>query len=91
MNKVVFCGLLAATAAGAATPASSAPVGDDTGSLYLSPMAQYSLMDPRRDSKDTFGYQVGLGGNFAPHAALEFNYGNLSSKLKGFPSNFGPS
>jgi OmpA-OmpF porin, OOP family len=91
MNKVVLGGLLAATAAGAATPASSAPVGDDTGSLYLSPMAQYSLMDPRRDSKDTFGYQVGLGGNFAPHAALEFNYGNLSSKLKGFPSNFGPS
>ena len=59
MKKVVLGGLLAATAAGAvgaATPTSSGPVGDDTGSLYLSPMAQYSLMDPRRDSKDTFGY-----------------------------------
>jgi OmpA-OmpF porin, OOP family len=91
MKRVVLGGLLAATAAGAATTASGAPVGDDTGSLYISPLVQYSLMDPRRDSKDTFGYQVGLGDNFAPHAALEFNYSTLSSKLKGFSSSFGPS
>jgi OOP family OmpA-OmpF porin len=94
MKKVVLGGLMAATAAGAvgaATPTSSGPVGDDTGSLYISPMVQYSLMDPRRDSKDTFGYQVGLGDNFAPHAALEFNYSTLSSKIKGFSGSFGPS
>jgi OOP family OmpA-OmpF porin len=82
---------LAATAAGMANSASSAPAGDDTGSLYISPLAQYSLMDPRRDSKDTFGYQVGIGDNFSPHAALEFNYGTLSSKLKGYTGSFGPS
>jgi OmpA-OmpF porin, OOP family len=93
MNKVVLGGLLAATAtaAGAAPPAGNAPIGDDTGSLYLSPMVQYSLMDPRRDSKDTFGYQVGLGDNIAPHTALEFNYSTLSSKIKGYTSSFGPS
>ncbi|MEA3197296.1 MAG: outer membrane protein beta-barrel domain, partial [Gammaproteobacteria bacterium] len=91
MHRVIWSGLLAATAAGMANSASSAPAGDDTGSLYISPLAQYSLMDPRRDSKDTFGYQVGIGDNFSPHAALEFNYGTLSSKLKGYTGSFGPS
>jgi OmpA-OmpF porin, OOP family len=90
MNRTILGGLLVATVA-ACAPALSAQPYDDTGSLYMSPLGQYSIMDPRRDSKDAFGYQLGLGANIAPNAALELDYGNISSKLKGYSSNFGPS
>ena len=75
----------------ASAPALSAQPYNDTGSFYISPLGQYSIMDPRRESKDAFGYQVGLGANIAPNVALELDYGSISSKLKGYSSNFGPS
>jgi outer membrane protein OmpA-like peptidoglycan-associated protein len=56
---------------------------DDTGAWYLSPMAQYTLLDHRRDSKDGYGYQVGLGYDFSPHVAAEFAIGNGSFHLRG--------
>ncbi len=90
MNRTILGGLLVATVA-ASAPALSAQPYNDTGSFYISPLGQYSIMDPRRESKDAFGYQVGLGANIAPNVALELDYGSISSKLKGYSGNFGPS
>src|SRR5260221_3813841 len=51
MKRVVLGGLLAATAAGAATTASGATLGDDTRSLHISPLVQYSLIDAMTGSQ----------------------------------------
>ena len=88
MKRTFLGGLLVAIATGSA-PALSAQPYNDTGSLYMSPLGQYSIMDPRRDSKDAFGYQIGLGDNIAPNAALELDYGNVSSELKGYSGSMG--
>ena len=45
---------------------------------------QYSLLDDKRISKDDFGFQGGLGYNFAPNFALEIDYSTGSFKLKDF-------
>ena len=80
-------GLFAATAAcpGAAAGAAPGGDGDDAGSFYVNPMAEYSLMDDKRPVGDAFGFQAGLGVNVASHAALELNYGDIRSKLQGYP------
>jgi outer membrane protein OmpA-like peptidoglycan-associated protein len=92
MQRTFLGGLLVATAAVASTAAGAAPgEGDDVGSFYVSPMAEYSLMDDKRLAGDAFGFQAGLGVNVAPHAALELNYGDIRSKLRGYPSNQTPS
>jgi outer membrane protein OmpA-like peptidoglycan-associated protein len=80
MNRVILSAVLAATSA--ASGAFAADVYNDTGSWYLSPMGTYSLMDRDRLSKDDFGYQVGIGTNFAPNWAGEVNYSNGSYKIR---------
>jgi OmpA-OmpF porin, OOP family len=83
-------GLIAAVSA-ATTPAIAADVWSDTGAVYIDPMLQYTLLDSKRISKDDFGLQAGLGYNFAPNLALEFDYGSGSFKVKGYEGSFGPS
>jgi len=83
MKRVILGGLLAATAAasGSVLAAGTGAPGDDTGAWYVSPMAQYSLMDKDRASRDEFGFQIGVGKNFTPNWAGELNYSNGSFKI----------
>jgi OmpA-OmpF porin, OOP family len=67
MKRVLLCGLLGA----AAPAASNALVLDDTGAWYVSPMAQYTFLDSNRHAKDTTGYAIAGGENFAPDWAAE--------------------
>jgi len=91
MKRVILGGLIAAAcAAGASQSAMAADGYDDTGAWYLSPMAQYTLLDHRRESKDDFGYQVGLGYDFAPNFAAEVALSNGSYRIRGY-GNTGPS
>jgi hypothetical protein len=90
MKRVILSGFLAAAGA-AGSSALAADAVPETGSWYIDPMLQYSLLDDRRISKDDFGYQVGIGNNIAPNLGLEFNYGNGSYKVKGFEGDNGPS
>jgi OOP family OmpA-OmpF porin len=60
-------------AAGSALAAGSAVAADDTGAFYVAPMAQYTFLDNKRDSRDNVGYQAGLGYNFAHNWAAEVN------------------
>jgi OOP family OmpA-OmpF porin len=73
------------------TTASAGDVWSDKGAVYLDGMLQYSILDDKRISKDDFGFQGGLGYNFAPNFALELNYGTGSYKVKGFAGSSGPS
>jgi OmpA-OmpF porin, OOP family len=90
MKRVILSGFLAAAGA-AGSSALAADAVPETGSWYIDPMLQYSLLDDRRISKDDVGYQVGIGNNIAPNLGLEFNYGNGSYKVKGFEGDNGPS
>jgi OmpA-OmpF porin, OOP family len=83
-------GLIAAVSA-ATTAAIAADVWNDTGAVYIDPMLQYSILDSKRISKDDFGFQGGLGYNFAPNFALEVDYGSGGFKVRGFGSSSGPS
>jgi OOP family OmpA-OmpF porin len=85
-----FFGLIAAVSA-ATTSALAADVWNDTGAVYIDAMLQYSLLDQKRISKDDFGFQGGLGYNFAPNFALELNYSTGGYKLKGTQGSSGPS
>jgi OOP family OmpA-OmpF porin len=85
-----FFGLIAAVSA-VTTPALAVDVWNDTGAVYIDPMLQYSILDNKRISKDDFGFQGGLGYNFAPNFALEVDYGSGSFKVKGFQGSSGPS
>jgi OmpA-OmpF porin, OOP family len=73
------------------TPAFASDVWNDTGAVYLDGMLQYTILDDKRVSKDDFGLQGGVGYNFAPNFALEFDYGTGSFKVKGSSGNSGPS
>jgi OmpA-OmpF porin, OOP family len=85
-----FFGLIAAVSA-VTTSALAADVWNDTGATYIDAMLQYSLLDDKRISKDDFGFQGGLGYNFAPNFALELSYSTGSFKVKGFAGSSGPS
>jgi len=56
---------------------------DDTGAIYISPMADYTFLDSNRISKSGAGYQVGLGYNFAKDFAAELNFSPNSFKVTG--------
>jgi OmpA-OmpF porin, OOP family len=84
-----FIGSVAAVVA-VTSPAPAGDIWNDTGATYVDAMLQYSLLDDKRISKDDFGFQGGLGYNFAPNFALEVNYGTGSYKVKNFASS-GPS
>src|SRR3984885_12183335 len=84
MKRLILGGLIAAVCAAAASRhAMAADAYDDTGAWYLSPMGQYTLLDHRRVSKDDFGFQVGLGYDFAPQLAGEVALSSGSFHVKG--------
>jgi OOP family OmpA-OmpF porin len=56
---------------------------DDTGAVYISPMADYTFLDKNRVSKNGAGYQLGLGYNFAPNFAAELDLSPDSFKISG--------
>lgn len=85
MKIIRYAGLVAAGIAVSASSLAS-DVWNDTGATYIDAMAQYSLLDDKRISKDDFGFQGGLGYNFAPNFALEIDYSTGSFKLKDFGS-----
>jgi OmpA-OmpF porin, OOP family len=90
MKGQQLIGLVAAAMA-VSTPALASDVWNDTGATYIDAMLQYSLLDDERISKDDFGFQGGLGYNFAPSFALELSYSTGSFKVKGFAGSSGPS
>ena len=51
---------------------------DDTGAWYVSPMAQWTLLNHERPAQDDAGFQVGFGKNFAPNWAAEVNFSSGS-------------
>ena len=77
MKRAILGGLLG----GAALAGSNALATDDTGSWYVSPMAQYTFLDSGRHSKDTVGYAFAFGQNFAPGWAAELNASIGSFKI----------
>src|ERR1700729_436640 len=80
MKRVILGGLMAATAG---LTSGTASAYDETGAIYLSPLAQYAILDGRRISKDNTGYQIGLGYNFTNNWAGEVDFSNGSYKIKG--------
>jgi len=83
MKRVVLCGLAVATGAASGSVYAADVLGDDTGAWYLSPMAQYTLLDKDRVSQNGPGFQVALGYDFAPHVAAEIAVGSSSFSIKG--------
>jgi len=83
--KRLILGTLTAAASIAATSqvAAAADAYDDTGAWYLSPMAQYTLLDHRRPSQDKVGYQIGVGYDFARNFAAELAVSNGSFPVPG--------
>src|SRR5271170_1017969 len=86
MKRMVLRGFLtAALAVGANQIAQAGDAYDDTGAVYIAPMAQYTFLDSKRISNDEFGYQIGLGYNFAPNFAAELAWSNGSFPIKSGP------
>ena len=56
---------------------------DDTGAVYISPMANYTFLDKNRLSNSGAGYQVALGYNFAPNFAAELDLSPNAFKIPG--------
>jgi outer membrane protein OmpA-like peptidoglycan-associated protein len=84
MKRMILGGVIAAMCAGGVNHnASAADAYDDTGAWYFAPLGQYTLLDHRRISKDDFGFQVGVGYDFAPHLAGELALGNGAFRVKG--------
>src|ERR1700761_4212350 len=71
MKRVMFTAALGVAGNGAGHAAPAADTYDDTGAIYVAPMLQYTDLDTRRVSKDDFGYQVGVGYDFAKNFAAE--------------------
>ena len=70
---------LAAAAAGTGGGAWAA---DDSGAIYIAPLAQYFDLGGNRHAKDGFGYQLGLGYDFTSGWAGELALGNGSFNTK---------
>src|SRR5882757_3668103 len=77
MKRLILTGLL--MAAGLASGGAFAA--DDTGAWYVSPMLQYSLLNKNRAANDDFGFDIGIGHNFSPNFAGEFNYSHGSFRI----------
>ncbi len=58
--------------------ASTSFAADDTGAWYVSPMVQWTMLHHERPAEDDAGFQIGLGKNFAPNWAAEFNFSSGS-------------
>lgn len=83
MKRVILGGIAAMCAAAAIQNVQAAAGYDDTGAWYLAPLGQYTLLDDRRISKDNYGFQVGLGYDFAPHLAAEVAGSSGSFHIRG--------
>ncbi len=80
MKRVIWGGLLAASAS---LTCGTASAYDETGAIYVSPLAQYGILDSDRVSKDHAGYQIGLGYDFTNDWAGELDFSNGSYKIRG--------
>jgi OOP family OmpA-OmpF porin len=83
MNRAALYGLVVATGAASGSAYAADVLGDDTGAWYLSPMAQYTLLDKDRVSQNGPGYQIALGNDFAPHFAAEIAVSTGSFSING--------
>ncbi len=70
MRPIFLCGLIAAACGAAGTAVADGY--DDTGAVYISPMANYTLLDSKRVSNDNFNYQIAFGYNLPANLAAEF-------------------
>jgi OOP family OmpA-OmpF porin len=70
-------------AVAAALTSVSAIASDDTGAFYISPMAQYSLLDKDRIAKDDFGAQFGVGMALPHGLAVEADYSRANFDVSG--------
>jgi OmpA-OmpF porin, OOP family len=73
MERFLMKRFLCAAALCAAGAANVALAADDTGAWYVSPMVQWTMLHHERPAEDDAGFQVGIGKNFAPNWAAEFN------------------
>ena len=73
MKRLLYVVAMCAMGAGNAALAA-----DDTGAWYISPMAQWTMLHHERPAEDDAGFQVGIGKNFAPNWAAEFNVSSAS-------------
>ena len=81
MKRVFLGSMIAALCA--ASGSALADAYDDTGAIYISPMINYTKLDDKRISRDSPGYQIGLGYNFARNFALELTENPGSFKIPG--------
>ena len=72
MRRIMVAIVMAATALAGA--ASRALASDDVRAWYINPMLQYDKLDDRRNADQGYAYQLGLGYDFAPEWAAEFDY-----------------
>ncbi|HWJ35430.1 MAG TPA: OmpA family protein [Steroidobacteraceae bacterium] len=77
MKRLILGGLLAAVAVVGSVRIASAA--DDTGAFYVSPMLQYDKLDAHREADQNYGWQLGLGYDFAPGWASELDYSQFST------------
>jgi len=81
MKRAILGGVVTAMCAAAGTVMADGY--DDTGAVYISPMADYTFLDKNRLSKNAAGYQVGLGYNFARNFAAELDLSPNTFKISG--------
>jgi outer membrane protein OmpA-like peptidoglycan-associated protein len=85
MNRVLVLKMAAIGGAAAlATSAGASAAEGDAGSVYVSPMLQYSVQDGDPELKDNFGYQAGIGINLPREWALEGDFSRGQFDIKGF-------
>jgi OOP family OmpA-OmpF porin len=75
MKRWILSGLLLA----AGVVDGSAFAADDTGAFYVSPMAQYQKLDGHREADQNYGWQIGLGYDFAPTWAVELDFSDFGT------------
>jgi OOP family OmpA-OmpF porin len=78
MQRLIFGSLVAAVAAACGNAMAA-----ETGAWYVSPMAQYDLLDQERTSKDNFGGQIGVGYNLPHGLALEADANRANFSISG--------
>jgi OOP family OmpA-OmpF porin len=81
MKRLILSSLMAAACAAGGSAVADGY--DDTGAVYISPMADYTFLDKNRISNNGAGYQLGLGYNFARNFAAELDFSPNSFKISG--------
>jgi OmpA-OmpF porin, OOP family len=80
MKRLILGSVIAAACAGGSAMAEGY---DDTGAIYISPMVNYTKLDDKRVSRDSTGFQVGFGYNFARNFAAEVDLSPNGFKIPG--------